>query len=68
MSENSQMQGVTFLLDVDNTLLDNDRITADLRDHLEQQVGRARAESYWACVSFSFPLFCTFLPLLGKVD
>ncbi|HEX6949396.1 MAG TPA: HAD family hydrolase [Nitrospira sp.] len=43
------MQGVTFLLDVDNTLLDNDRITADLRDHLEQQVGRARAESYWAC-------------------
>lgn len=25
---------VVFLLDVDNTLLDNDRIEADLRDHL----------------------------------
>ena len=26
---------VVFLLDVDNTLLDNDRIVADLRRHLE---------------------------------
>ena len=26
---------VVFLLDVDNTLLDNDRIIADLRSHLE---------------------------------
>ena len=40
---------MTFLLDVDNTLLDNDRITADLRHHLERQFGRPRAESYWAC-------------------
>ena len=28
-----------FLFDVDNTLLDNDRVTADLKRHLEQQVG-----------------------------
>lgn len=38
---------VVFLLDVDNTLLDNDRVTADLKDHLEQEVGHARAQLYW---------------------
>ena len=43
------MQRMTFLLDVDNTLLDNDRITGDLRQHLERQLGRSRAESYWKC-------------------
>ncbi|TKB75833.1 MAG: hypothetical protein E8D45_07195 [Nitrospira sp.] len=30
---------VVFLLDVDNTLLDNDRVAADLRCHLERAVG-----------------------------
>ena len=43
------MQRMTFLLDVDNTLLDNDRITGDLRQHLERQLGRSHAESYWKC-------------------
>jgi len=38
---------VVFLLDVDNTLLDNDRVTADLKHHLEGEVGRERAQSYW---------------------
>jgi FMN phosphatase YigB (HAD superfamily) len=38
---------VVFLLDVDNTLLDNDGVTADLRRHLEQEVGHERAQSYW---------------------
>ena len=36
-----------FLFDVDNTLLDNDRIAADLRDYLEREVGRQREERYW---------------------
>jgi phosphoglycolate phosphatase-like HAD superfamily hydrolase len=36
-----------FLLDVDNTLLDNDRITADLKHHLEREVGHAREQLYW---------------------
>jgi FMN phosphatase YigB (HAD superfamily) len=36
-----------FLFDVDNTLLDNDRVTADLRKHLIAQVGAERANSYW---------------------
>ena len=36
-----------FLLDVDNTLLDNDRIIAELRLHLERQFGAANAGRYW---------------------
>ncbi|MDE3041234.1 MAG: HAD family hydrolase [Nitrospirota bacterium] len=38
---------VVFLLDVDNTLLDNDRVTADLKQHLEQEVGHHREQLYW---------------------
>jgi FMN phosphatase YigB (HAD superfamily) len=41
------MSSLVFLLDVDNTLLDNDRVTADLRRHLEQQVGPERTRCYW---------------------
>jgi FMN phosphatase YigB (HAD superfamily) len=36
-----------FLFDVDNTLLDNDRVTEDLRRHLVRQVGQEREERYW---------------------
>jgi hypothetical protein len=35
------------LFDVDNTLLDNDRVTHDLRCHLETVVGTDRARRYW---------------------
>jgi len=38
---------VVSLFDVDNTLLDNDRVTADLRRHLEKEVGHERASRYW---------------------
>lgn len=38
---------VVFLFDVDNTLLDNDRVTADLRKHLEREVGAERGQHYW---------------------
>ena len=38
---------VVFLFDVDNTLLDNDRITADLKRHLEKEVGHDRQQRYW---------------------
>jgi FMN phosphatase YigB (HAD superfamily) len=37
-----------FLLDVDNTLLDNDVVQADLSDHLEATFGRACRDRYWA--------------------
>jgi FMN phosphatase YigB (HAD superfamily) len=39
---------VVFLFDVDNTLLDNDRVSADLRRHLEREVGAERNARYWA--------------------
>lgn len=37
-----------FLFDVDNTLLDNDQIIADLGKYLSREVGPARARCYWA--------------------
>jgi len=38
---------IIFLFDVDNKLLDNDRVTADLRHHLEKEVGSEGAQCYW---------------------
>ena len=38
---------VVFLLDVDNTLLDNDRFGADLGDRLERQFGADARRRYW---------------------
>jgi FMN phosphatase YigB (HAD superfamily) len=35
------------LFDVDNTLLDNDRVTADLKRFLEREVGPDRSRHYW---------------------
>lgn len=39
--------GVVFLLDVDNTLLDNDLIEQDLKRYLDQEVGRESCDRYW---------------------
>jgi FMN phosphatase YigB (HAD superfamily) len=39
---------VVFLLDVDNTLLDNDGVAADLRHHLVRAFGESRQQRYWA--------------------
>jgi len=36
-----------FLVDVDNTLLDNDAIQQDLKDHIEGVFGRAARDRYW---------------------
>ena len=38
---------IVFLFDVDNTLLDNDRVTSDLRKHVEREVGSERGVLYW---------------------
>jgi FMN phosphatase YigB (HAD superfamily) len=38
---------LVFLFDVDNTLLDNDRVAADLKQHLEKEVGHERQQRYW---------------------
>ncbi|HTI45590.1 MAG TPA: HAD family hydrolase [Casimicrobiaceae bacterium] len=39
---------VVFLLDVDNTLLDNDSVQDDLKKHLEHEFGAASRDRYWA--------------------
>ncbi len=41
------MEKVVFLFDVDNTLLDNDRVSKDLRRFLEKEVGEKRNNRYW---------------------
>ena len=38
---------LVFLFDIDNTLLDNDRVTADLRQHLDREFGPEAASRYW---------------------
>jgi len=43
----SSRPDTAFLFDVDNTLLDNDRVIADLQTHLEREVGAERTQHYW---------------------
>jgi FMN phosphatase YigB (HAD superfamily) len=38
---------VVFLLDVDNTLLDNDRVVTDLDEHLAHEFGDESRDRYW---------------------
>jgi FMN phosphatase YigB (HAD superfamily) len=38
---------VVFLLDCDNTLLDNDRVQDDLREHLANEFGPESRDRYW---------------------
>jgi FMN phosphatase YigB (HAD superfamily) len=47
MSTSVTASGIVFLFDVDNTLLDNDRVQADLKEHLEQAYGKAARDRYW---------------------
>jgi FMN phosphatase YigB (HAD superfamily) len=39
---------VVFLFDVDNTLLNNDRVLDDLLLHIKREFGAARRDRYWA--------------------
>ncbi len=43
----SVRMNVVFLFDVDNTFLDNDRVAADLRTHLDAEVGPDCGRHYW---------------------
>lgn len=52
---------MVFLFDIDNTLLDNDRVTADLRKHLINEFGAADAGRYWT-------IFETLRTELGYAD
>ena len=40
--------GIVFLVDCDNTLLDNDRVQGDLRVHLAREFGTGSRDRYWA--------------------
>lgn len=42
------LDGLVFLFDVDNTLLDNDRVQADLGQHLADEYGVFARDRYWA--------------------
>src|SRR6202035_3450087 len=42
-----QTHEVVFLFDVDNTLLDNDHVQADLSEHLAENYGIAARDRYW---------------------
>jgi FMN phosphatase YigB (HAD superfamily) len=44
----SARERVVFLLDVDNTLLDNDRVIADMRVALSREVGEEKESRYWS--------------------
>jgi FMN phosphatase YigB (HAD superfamily) len=43
-----------FLVDVDNTLLDNDRIQSDLKRHLEREFGADCRDRYWTILEQLF--------------
>lgn len=43
----SERASVVFLLDVDNTLLDNDAVSSDLKRFLTLEVGEERQKRYW---------------------
>ena len=43
----SKTPDIVFLFDVDNTLIDNDRVQAHLSEHLEQTYGAVTRDRYW---------------------
>jgi hypothetical protein len=45
---------IVFLVDVDNTLIDNDRIQNDLKRHLEREFGADCRNRYWAILEQLF--------------
>ena len=47
MNPSDANQPAVFLFDVDNTLLDNDHVSADLKRHLINKVGASSAGRYW---------------------
>jgi hypothetical protein len=49
-----QIHDIVFLVDVDNTLLDNDRIQADIRLHLAESFGADCRDRYWAILNQLF--------------
>jgi FMN phosphatase YigB (HAD superfamily) len=61
MTAPSHARRIVFLLDVDNTLLDNDRVVADLKAALTGAIGVERQQRYWT-------IFETLRTELGYAD
>ncbi|MEO5859467.1 MAG: HAD family hydrolase [Pyrinomonadaceae bacterium] len=61
------MEEVVFLFDVDNTLLDNDRVTEDLRRYLVKEVGADRSNRYWEIFE-ELRLECGYADYLGTLQ
>src|SRR5271165_3323388 len=57
----TEPNGIVFLFDVDNTLLDNDSVQADLSEHLETSYGAPARDRYWT-------IFETLTGQLGYAD
>ena len=47
MNRDQVSSHTVFLFDVDNTLVDNDRVAADLQRHLQKVMGQETAARYW---------------------
>jgi FMN phosphatase YigB (HAD superfamily) len=58
---------IVFLLDVDNTLLDNDSVRADLRDHLASEFGVETRDRYWAIFE-ELSVECGYADYLGALQ
>jgi FMN phosphatase YigB (HAD superfamily) len=50
----SAVNRIVFLVDVDNTLLDNDHIQDDIREYLAREYGPASRDRYWAILEDLF--------------
>lgn len=57
----SRQHTIVFLFDVDNTLLDNDRVQDDLREYLAENYGPSARDRYWEILE-------SLLQELGYVD
>ena len=47
MNRDDANSRTVFFFDVDNTLVDNDRVAQDLQKHLQKKVGERSAKRYW---------------------
>jgi FMN phosphatase YigB (HAD superfamily) len=63
----SSANEIVFLLDVDNTLLDNDRVRADLRNHLASEFGVESRDRYWAIFE-ELSVECGYADYLGALQ
>jgi FMN phosphatase YigB (HAD superfamily) len=63
----AQPSETVFLFDVDNTLLDNDRIEADMSRHLEEECGALGCARFWAIFE-TLRAECGFADYLGALQ